>query len=331
MGQPVFVGKAYPAHQPAVGAKGHRQATIEIAPNRMFGCVADHMGLEVAGEIDLHRDPAITDNPFKALVLEQPRPMPQAHRVAPGDRLGDRLRAGRFSSVDGDPEPAGQRDVERRPMDTGHPAGLSAGQVERHHAVVPHPDRMFRNPHRDRRVVVAERAIDDPGLDAELPFATGKPPLLGHDDLVERQALAGTEVGAISNFEIPEVVEGGVFDHLVGDLLDRLGGLEQRDGEVEPLEELLEIVGIVHHHVPPQRIRLRGREYEARIPGEVNHGAWPERPVEVDVQLRLGKPRDQVTGDHRPRRRSGEPTRSPGGWRPRQAECPARDGYRAHR
>ena len=184
--QPVLVGQHDAAHEPAVGAERHVEPVIEVAPHRMFGGALHGVGLQVAGDVDLDRDPAVAHVALELRILAQPGPVADALGVAAMYRLGHGFRAGRFACVHRDPEPAARGNVERLAVDARHPAGLAPGEVERHDAVSPHPHRMLGDLDRGLGRHVPEGAVDDPGADAEVALAPLQAAPLGQNDLVER-------------------------------------------------------------------------------------------------------------------------------------------------
>ena len=115
-----------------------------------------------------------------------------------------------------------------------------------------------------------------------------------------REPLPPAQPGAVAHLEIADVVARRVLHHLVGDPLDRLGALEQRDGVLEPLEIVLEIGRVVHQHEPAELHSgpVSGSANPA-CAGQLDHRLRPERAVEMGVQLRLGQPADQLTREHR--------------------------------
>jgi hypothetical protein len=123
------------------------------------------------------------------------------------------------------------------------PGGPLPPAVEADHAAGAVGHRAFGDPQGHGRIVLAEGAVDDAGPDAEVTLAAREAAPLRRDDLVERQAGPGAQLGAVADLEEAHAVRGGVLHHLVGRPLDRLGGLEQGDRDVEPAEVVLEIGG----------------------------------------------------------------------------------------
>jgi hypothetical protein len=56
---------------------------------------------------------------------------------------------------------------------------------------------------------------------------------------------------AITHFEVANVVASRVFHHLVGRALDSVGRLQERDSEVEAVEIVLQIGGVINQHELP--------------------------------------------------------------------------------
>ncbi len=114
------------------------------------------------------------------------------------------------------------------------------------------------------------------------------------------------ELGAVANLEIADVVAGRVLHHLVGHPLDRLGRLQQRDGEVEP-------VAGSPRRLAASSTSMKRRSASGSYDGRATFASRASSiivsgrsaAVEMGVQLRLGQPADQLTRQHRPCRPPG--------------------------
>jgi hypothetical protein len=173
-----------------------------------------------------------------------------------------------------------------------------------------------------------ERAVDHPGYHSEVTLTPCQAPELGVHDLVERHALPLAEMRTIADLEISYIVARRVFHHLIAHPFERLGRLQQRDGEVEPVQVILQIGGVIYQHEPPERLRLVGGQRDLCLAGQLDHGFRTQRAVQVDVKLRLGKTADELTRQHR--RSEPWPVPRPAGWRRSPAgsrdrsRCPCR-------
>jgi hypothetical protein len=106
------------------------------------------------------------------------------------------------------------------------------------------------------------------------------------------------QMGAVADLEVAQVVACGVLHHLIGHPLQRLGRLQQRDRDVEPLEIILEVFRIVDQHEPAELIGIGGGQVELCRPSQIDHRLRPERAVQVHVELRLGQALNQLTRQH---------------------------------
>jgi hypothetical protein len=104
---------------------------------------------------------------------------------------------------------------------------------------------------------------------------------------------ATTPVAAAAS-RVPAATARDVLDQLVGDPVERLCVLHDRDGQIEGGQQL----GLVGAFVGrAQAGSHRGQVHadtEATLPREFERGPWTERAIKVQVQLRLGHARDQV-------------------------------------
>src|SRR6185436_16071478 len=110
---------------------------------------------------------------------------------------------------------------------------------------------------------------------------------------------------------------GGVLRQLVGDALQRLLALQDRDGDVEVAQIILERLRIVHPHelgellcgLPWQSYAVAAREVEQRL------GA--DRAIEMTVQLRF-RQLTQLVGENREwHYKELKSESSPAAWRAR--------------
>ena len=167
--------------------------------------------------------------------------------------------------------------------------GLAAGQVEGDDALVAEAHRRLGDAERHLGGVVPERAVDHPGHDAEVPLAAGQAAQLGGDRLVEREAALGAQVGAVAHLEVAEIVARRILAHLVRHPLDGLGRLQHRDGGVELLQELLEVMRVIHQHELPDDVGIGRGQRRPGGAGELDQRFGAERAIEVDVEFGLGQ------------------------------------------
>ena len=283
----------------------------------MPGGRAHYSGLHVAGDIGLDQDATVAHRGLEPGILVEPGPMPDAGRVAPVHRLGDGLRARGLAGMDRDPQATIPGQVERRGMAPGRPARLAPGEIEAHHTVSPRRHRAPGDLQRDRRIVVAQRAVDDAGLDPEVALAPLEPAALRLNHLLQGKPPAGAQHRAVANLDVAYIVPGRVLHHFVGHPLQRLGGLQQLNGHLEAADVILQIPGGVDQHAPAEPVRIRGGELDPCAAGEVDHGLGAERAVQVHVELGLREPGEELTGQHR--RLPGRPARSGPPGRSRRA------------
>jgi hypothetical protein len=85
----VLVSESSPAHQSIVGIEDHVHSTIVILPERMFLIRFDRVGLHVARETDLERDPAIVHVLRQRFVFVKPCRVPDAIRATDMHGLAD--------------------------------------------------------------------------------------------------------------------------------------------------------------------------------------------------------------------------------------------------
>jgi hypothetical protein len=80
----------------------------------------------------------------------------------------------------------------------------------------------------------------------------------------------------------------GVEHELVGDPLEGHRRLHHTDGDLVPLQVLLEAVRMADEHGIRERLGVVRREAHVLLPCELQHGLRPDTAVEVDVQLGFG-------------------------------------------
>ena len=101
-----------------------------------------------------------------------------------------------------------------------------------------------------------------------------------------------------ADLRVSDAVADHVLDELGGHSLERLGGLEQRDRQVEEGEQLGLVGALLGTDHAPMRL-LEGERHADRR-REIDRGRRPHGPVEVLVQLGLRERAQGIDGDHRP-------------------------------
>ena len=86
-----------------------------------------------------------------------------------------------------------------------------------------------------------------------------------------------------------------ILAHFVRHTLDGFRCLQHRDGGVELLQELLEVVRVIDEHELPDDVGIGRGERRAGSAGELDQGFGAERAIEMDVEFGLGEPGDELT------------------------------------
>ena len=111
---------------------------------------------------------------------------------------------------------------------------------------------------------------------------------------VQVQLFQEVERRCPADLGVPRPVGGNVLDQLVGDARDRRRVLHQRDRQLEGLQELR----LVCHLGRGLQSRGDRREVhplvEAALACQLERRRRPQRPVEVEMQLRFWHPREET-------------------------------------
>ena len=224
---------------------------------------------------------------------------PWATRLTPRSSTSrTRVGTGHLAGVGGERESALLRRVECSGVRRGRPRGLGTGQVEsdeRRAELRRHPGelhvgarRMLAHGRRDeaderRGRTVRRRGAGDARRDRL-------------DDGVHGQAAVEVESRCPADLRVSDAVRDQVLDQLGGHSLECLGGLEQRDRQVEEGEQL----GLVGAPLGTDHaaLRLLEGEWHADRRREIDRGRRPHGPVEVLVQLGLRERTQGIDGDH---------------------------------
>ncbi len=113
----------------------------------------------------------------------------------------------------------------------------------------------------------------------------------GGDAVAQPEPALAMERGSPADLGVDGALRGHVLDQLAGASLQRLGVLQQRDGQVEGAQQLGLVTTASRSDQPLTHGRgVRGHVGDAVLPRprELKRGGWAQRAVEVEVQLRLG-------------------------------------------
>ncbi len=210
--------------------------------------------------------------------------MSDAMRSAVLNGLPDRFLSVTLAGVNRDVEIFALNVVKGVHMLFGRIAAFFAGQVEADHAALAKIHGQFR--HLQRDVHVAHGADDQSGRYSKILA----PPLQslqhGGNYLLVGQSLAGMKNRRKAGFKVNHAILAQVFGLFVGDALQRLFGLHDRDG----VREALQIFGeaaLVRALMKPlgQRRRIAGGKLRVFCElCQINDGLRPQHAIEVFMQ-----------------------------------------------
>ena len=254
----------------------------------MFGERSDRAGLHVARRAQVERDPPTDELVHHRPARHRPRAVRDAIRVQRQRSLHQAAVVDQFAGMHRQPQPACACDLERRGMHGGvGVASLVAGEVEAGDASVAERNRGAR--HLD--VLLRRGRSPCHHAQTRLHTASTSGGLRtggdGVDHLVQRQPLLEVEPGRPLQLHEPHAVGCLVLHQLRGHPLQRVAVLHDRDRQIERAQQVLLRPGVrgrdqrVEHSVP------RRRRLDAVATTQLDRRVRPQRPIEVQVQLRL--------------------------------------------
>ncbi len=266
----------------------------------MVGQPRHHAGLPVARGTEVQGHGAARELGHQGRIIDGRRAVGDARgiqRQGPAD-LG---RSAPLAGMHRDAEAAGTGDGERPSVRQRVGVGrFGTRQVEAHDALARGRDGRPGHGLVPRRAVGAHGHGDEPHLEA----ATGRADV-GHaaagagrhrgDDLGEGQALDGVECRSPAHLGVDRAVAGNVHDELGRCPLQGLRVLEDRQRQIERGQEF-GLVAARHRRTEALTHGLRrdtGGYHAARQP-ELEGRLRPQRAVQVQVELDLRQPRDQI-------------------------------------
>ncbi len=235
-----------------------------------------------------------------AVVLDGGHPV--GHAADPEvEHLADPLRARDLSRVGGQREPAVPRLVEGGGVWGRRPLHLGTGKVEARRSAVRTPPPLRASSTFAaggcERIAVTIRPISG----AALPCVGDCSRDPGRDRLEDRghrQTALEVQAWRPANLRVPDAVVREVLDELAGDTLERVTGLEQRDREVEVLEQLrLARAVLGRDHAAACFVEI---ERHADRSGQLDGRLRADRPVQMLVELRLRERAQRIGRDHPP-------------------------------
>jgi hypothetical protein len=218
----------------------------------------------------------------------------------------DRFRPGGLAGVDGHGEPVSAGERECLGVRPDRVSGFGAGEVEAAHPAVPHGHGELGQLDRRRGREVPEGAHDDPGADVEAVSRTLQAREDGREHVLRCQATLRVQERTEANLGVPHVLDRLVLGELVGESVEGRRILHDRDRDLEGREIIFQAARVVRDEAALELLGVGGREGNATLGGELDHGRGPERSVQVDVQLGLGKPAQPGVGE------PGAPQQTPG-------------------
>jgi hypothetical protein len=133
-------------------------------------------------------------------------------------------------------------------------------------------------------------AQDHAVANAEFALRLAQPAQYRFDDLRRSQAGAGVKEWRVAHLEVAHVLAPRVLGELVGDLFERGFRLHHRQRDVERAQVVVEgrdvLAGDQHR---PELAAIEGRQLDALLARELEHGVEANRSVEVAMQIRLRK------------------------------------------
>ena len=154
---------------------------------------------------------------------------------------------------------------------------------------------------------MTDAADDLTGDDTELPAGLIETLLDGCHDFIVGQAPVDVQQGAVANFHVAHVFPVGILGQFVGDPGQLVLFLHQLQCDVENPQVIHQALAVIGHLANGPGF-LGGVELVAGIEplGKFNDCLQPKRPIEVNVQIGLGKRMQELK--IRMRRRSGTGT-----------------------
>ena len=140
----------------------------------------------------------------------------------------------------------------------------------------------------------AQRAHDHPRQRAGFLLPARQTAQYRLHHLVQGQAAPHVQRRTKTRFDVPHTIEGCVEDELMRDALERDGILHRGQRHLEARQIILEMAGIVHPHPGTERRRRRLGKREAALAREFQQCRWPQRAVEMAVQIRLRQALDDL-------------------------------------
>src|SRR2546423_8177190 len=171
-------------------------------------------------------------------------------------------------------------------------SGLITGEIEADDALIDKPAGDLSERDVLRRGHVSQRRDDDPALEAE-GLAAGSPAAQhGTHDIRERETLLHVEPGTVANLGVANVIVLQVLTELIRRAFQRRDGLQHGDGQLEVFDVLDERGRAVRSlQEVLEFFEISSRKGNTSLLRHLQDGLWPNRAIEVKVQLGL---RDRV-------------------------------------
>ena len=296
------------AHQPVVGVDRHPEAQPAQHPDRVLGDARAHARVDVGGRAQLERDAAVADvrRQTSELLLAAPAgdvvdeadAVSEAGGTAVLHGLPDAREAERLAGMDRRVEVLAHHVPERVEMAGRRVAGLGAGDVEADDARITPAHRQLGDLEALRRGSHRRRDRVERELGAGAAVAESGEHRVQH--LVEREPGDGVELGREADLGVDDTVGGEILGALERHPLERVAVLHHADRVGERLEVQHEVVALGTAVEPRRELGdVVGRQAAvSELVGELDDGARAYATVEVVVEQRLGRTRDEV-GVHR--------------------------------
>ena len=294
-----LIGQGRARHRAIVGRERHAHPGPMQQPDRMAREVWDDAGLDVRRRAQIERDLASAQELDEVWIVRRRHTVRHA-TDAEVEHLAHASCIGHLSGVRGQRQPAIPSRVEGRRVRGSRPCGLRSGQVE--------PDHRRAELGCDTgQLHVGSRRMLPHGGDDEADEGRGRSIGRGGardargdclDHRRDGHPSLEMEPWSPADLGVSDSIEHEVLHELGGNSLERLGGLEQRDRQVEEGEQLgLVSAALGAYHSSP---RIVERERHADRLRQLHRGRGAHRSVEVLVQLGLRKGTQCVDGKHEP-------------------------------